>query len=74
MNANTQSTINQGVKNSHPFTGIFREPIWQKAYVKNISLGYAAVIPLNFSEYFYLKLGEKRPRSYFRTVILPDDV
>ncbi len=59
MNANTQSTINQGVKNSHPFTGIFREPIWQKAYVKNISLGYAAVIPLNFSEYFYLKLGKK---------------
>ncbi len=53
------STESKGSKGGHPLSGIYKVPDWSSAYVKNISLGHAAVIPLSFSESIYNKLGKK---------------
>jgi len=53
------SIESKGSKGGHPLSGIYKQPVWSSAYVKNISLGHAAVIPLSFSESIYNKLGKK---------------
>ncbi len=47
------------VKGSHPLFGLTKLPDWSKAYVRQISLGHAAIIPLSYSEPLFTKLGLK---------------
>ena len=46
-------------KGDNPFWGLTKLPDWSEAYVREISLGHAAIIPLSFSESYFTKLGIK---------------
>ncbi len=55
----SSSPSSNATKEEHPLAGIYKQPDWSLAYLRNISLGHAAVIRLSFSENFFSKPGEK---------------
>jgi murein DD-endopeptidase MepM/ murein hydrolase activator NlpD len=46
-------------KSDNPFWSLTKLPEWSRAYVREISLGHAAIIPLSYSESLFTKFGIK---------------
>lgn len=46
------------LNSANPVHNLTKKPVWEKATIRKISLGYAVIVPIKYDEKMYLKTGK----------------